>query len=119
MTTVILDLFSVLVIIFYVFVEHNQLQTYDVTAGVGQSILEEELKIKKNMSNLKRYALSSLTTFIATFVLAFCTTIGNAGFTFSKASLIALAVSALMIAVRAVAKIGVEWAMGVTGEPTQ
>lgn len=71
------------------------------------------------MDTFKRFVVSSLTTFVASFTLTFCTAVGSANFTFSKASVIAVGSAALMVAVRAVAKVLVEWATGVTGEPTQ
>lgn len=52
MTTVILDLFSVCVVIFYVFVEHNQISTKDsdLTSAVGDVGIN---KLEKNKMDTK------------------------------------------------------------------
>lgn len=91
-----------------IYEEYNR----DITSLVGDELLNN----KNNMSNMKRFAVSSLTTFVASFALAFSTAIQVDGFTFSKATLLAVGSSALMVAIRAVAKIGMEWATGVIGD---
>lgn len=70
-----------------------------------------------NTTTLKGHVLSALITFIAAFALAFCSVIVTPSFTFGKDTIIALVVSAAITAVRVVAKLVIEWALGVTTSP--
>lgn len=67
-------------------------------------------------ATFKRYLVSSLTTFGTAFLIAISVAIQVPGFTFSKASIVALITSAAATAVRAVAKALVEALTGVTGD---
>lgn len=64
---------------------------------------------------IKRYAVSSLTTFIAVFALVFFTAIQQPDFIFSKQSIVALICAATVVAVRALAKVVVEGIVAVFG----
>lgn len=70
-----------------------------------------------NTTNLKGYLISTLVTFVAVFATVFFTATQIPGFTFSKTSLGALAVSAVISAVRAISKLIVEYFAGVTTNP--
>lgn len=70
-----------------------------------------------NITNLKGYLLSTLITFLSVFALVFFGAISVPGFTFSKSSVAALALSAIISAVRAVAKLIVERIGGVATNP--
>jgi hypothetical protein len=68
-------------------------------------------------TNIKGYLLSTLITFIAVFATYFFTAIQVPGFTFSKSSLLGLAVAAVVSGVRAAAKLIVEYFASVTTNP--
>ena len=57
------------------------------------------------IEHIKRHLISAGITFVATFFLIFSFGIGSDSFTFSKDALLALAGSALVAGVRALAKI--------------
>lgn len=69
-------------------------------------------------STLKRYLVSSIVTFISAFTVTFLSVIQTPSFTFSKASLLALATSSLAIAIRAAAKALQESITGTTTDVT-
>lgn len=85
----------------------------EFTEVVGGNIINS---LEKNMSNLKRFAVSSGITFVAVFAVVFCTAVQETSFVFSKASLVSLAASGIIVAVRAVAKLIVEYATGFIGK---
>lgn len=90
-----------------------------------KKVPEEELEVEyiyptneeTDMTNIKRYAISSVITFVATFVLVFFTAVGADDFVISKASLYALIGSAVMVATRAVAKVIIELATSLLSKP--
>ncbi len=70
-----------------------------------------------NITNLKGYAISTLITFSSTFLFVICTAMSVSSFTFSKDTILALGASALVSAIRAVAKLIVEYLVGITTSP--
>ena len=70
-----------------------------------------------NMTDtLKRFAISSLVTFVSTFGIFFFSAIQSDSFVFSKATLYSAVISAVFVAVRALAKVVVEFLMNFNKE---
>lgn len=62
------------------------------------------------MNNLfKRHLISAATTFVSTFVAIFALAFSADSYTFTEEALVATAVSALIAATRALAKLVLEW----------
>jgi hypothetical protein len=81
---------------------------------LSEFIEVEHYKFNHNikMENYKRFAISSLTTFIASFGIFFFSVIQDESFTFTSSALASAGASALMVAVRALAKVVVEFLTG-------
>jgi len=73
--------------------------------------------MQSSITTTKGYIISTLITFLAVFATVFFTQIQLTGFTFDRTSLTSLAIAALISGVRAVAKLIVERAAGVTTSP--
>lgn len=88
----------------------NIAEKYDLTEQVEDLILNQKTTMKNG--NLKRFAISSYVTFISVFAVTFCAAVAEPNFVFSKASFVSLIASGLIVAVRAVTKVVMEFALG-------
>ena len=77
--------------------------------AVGSSILSDELKNKMTKDDFMRHLKSATLTFVSMFLLTVSVGVLSDGFTWTKASLLALGVSAVIAGVRGIAKLIVEW----------
>lgn len=69
-----------------------------------------------NKKTLKRFAISSGVTFISTFGIFFFTAIQSEDFSFSTSTISSLIISAVFVAIRAAAKLIVEFFISLNAE---